>query len=83
MVALLLPGLLLLGKGTKTRRRRAGKVVLGMLLLAALLYCFSGCGSSGGGSGGGGGTPAGTYTVTVAGSSSGVTYTTSIKLTIQ
>jgi hypothetical protein len=83
-LALLLPGLLLLG-GRKSGKRR---FVLGLgmivLLLAFSLLAFSGCGGGGGGGGGGeGGTPAGNYTVTVTATASSLSHSTTFKLVVQ
>ncbi len=78
--AMLLPigGALLLGIGSADWRRKKlfGFLLLGLLLSSLLLMPACG-GSSGGGGGGGGsaGTTAGTYTITVLGTSTGGTQT--------
>ena len=77
--------LLLFGIPAKRRRWRA------MLALLSLLVAVTGgvlaCGSGGGGGGGGGtgnpGTTAGTYTVTVTGTSGTITETGTVQLTVQ
>jgi hypothetical protein len=52
--------------------------------LAALwLASFAACGSGGNGYVDPNGTPAGSYTITVAGTSSGATHTTTFVLTVQ
>jgi len=70
-------------------RRRAWRTKLGMLglllVLAGGLVACGGSGGSGGGGGGGGiaGTTAGTYTVTVTGTSGSTTETGTVTLTVQ
>jgi N-acetylneuraminic acid mutarotase len=75
------------------RRRSALRTLTGMLsllvmLCGGLMACGSGGTSSGGGGGGGGGTgiagtTAGTYTVTITGTSGTITSTGSVTLTVQ
>ncbi|HUO17541.1 MAG TPA: hypothetical protein VMX38_21340 [Verrucomicrobiae bacterium] len=66
-----------------TRRRRAFRALLLMVVLMLVLAACSGV-SGGGGGGGGGGvtTPAGTYTITVTGSSQNPTYSHSTQVTL-
>jgi trimeric autotransporter adhesin len=66
------------------RRRRNWLAMLGLLAVFAGLAGM-GCGGSGGGGGGGGGggTSAGTYSVTVTGTSGSVTETTTVSVTVQ
>jgi hypothetical protein len=70
--------------GTPSGRRHWNRF-LGLLVLTVSLACV-GCGGSGG-SGGGAttdpGTPAGSYTVTITGTSGSVSHTTTLNLTIQ
>ncbi len=60
------------------RRRLAFGLTFG--LVAVFLAIQIGCG---GGGGGGGGTPAGTYTITVAGQSGGLNHSTNVQLVVQ
>ena len=66
------------------KRRRSLAVALTLLTLAFLLAAVgcSGGGSSGGGGGGGSTTPAGSYTVTVTGTSGSATHTTNVSVTV-
>ena len=71
-------------------RRRSWRTMLGMLALLIVLsggvIACGGGGSAGGGGGGGGGnsgTTAGTYTITVTGTSGTITATSAITLTVQ
>ena len=73
-------------------RRRSWQTMLGMLMLlitlaGSVFACGGGGGSTGGGGGGGGmsnpGTTAGTYTVTVTGTSGATTATGTVTLTVQ
>lgn len=86
--AMLLPlgGLTLLGAGLTSRRRKLLGLLLLCLTLSGLIFMLAcGGGSSGGGGGGGGGTPgttAGTYTVTVTGTSGTITQTVTPALTV-
>ena len=83
--AMLLPigGLALLGAGITSRKRKVGSFLLGCLLFSTLTI-LPACGGSGS-SGGGGhpGTPAGTYTVTVTGTSGSLTHTATASVTVQ
>jgi uncharacterized repeat protein (TIGR03803 family) len=91
--ALVIPGLLMLGRTSRGKRSSARRVG-GMLVLVVLLFGFlaiglEGCGGgNGGGSGGsgggsGGGTPVGAYTVTVTGTASGLSHTTALTLVVK
>ena len=77
---------LVFGMGIPARRRnwrtRLGLLVFLMALTGGLLACGSG-GSSGGGGGGNPGTTAGTYTVTVTGTSGNTTAKGTVTLTVQ
>jgi hypothetical protein len=82
-----LAGLLLLGKPA---RRRYWRTMLGILILlaaltASVMACGGGSGGGGGGGGGGGitGTTAGTYTITVTGTSGTITQTGTVTLNVQ
>ena len=67
-------------------RRRLWRNLLGMFLLLAFVTCaIVSCGGGGGNSGGGGGNPgttAGSYVVTVTGTSGSTTNTTTVNLTV-
>ncbi len=87
--ALLMPifGITLLGAGLGTngssRRKLFGFLMLALMLAGLLLMPACGGSNSGGGGGGGStGTPAGTYTITVTGSSGGATVTGSPALAL-
>jgi hypothetical protein len=82
-LALLLPGLLVLGGRKRGKRRFFVGLGMIVLLLAFSLLAFSGCRGSGGGGGGEGGTPAGNYTVTVTATASSLSHSTTFKLVVQ
>jgi hypothetical protein len=85
--AMLLPlfGVTLFGANSTSRRRQLGLLLLSLMLSGLISLVACGGGSSGGGGGGGGGTPgtsAGTYTVTVTGTSGNLTQTVTPALTV-
>jgi uncharacterized repeat protein (TIGR03803 family) len=91
--ALVIPGLLMLGRTSRGKRRSARRVG-GMLVLVVLLFGFSvigleGCGGgNGGGIGGsgggsGGGTPVGTYTVTLTATAPSSSHATTVTLVVE
>ena len=87
--AMLLPlaGITLLGAsfGSSPKKKLTG-VLLMLLLVSGLLFmaaCGGGSSSGGGGGGTSGGTPAGTYTITVNGTSGSVSGQTTTTLTVQ
>jgi len=71
--------------GIPANRRRGGSFLGLLLLLVALAGGMVSCGGGGGGGGGGGnpGTTAGTYTITVTGTSGAITQTGTVTLTVQ
>jgi hypothetical protein len=86
--AMLLPvgGMTLLGLSFGSRRKKVLGILLIFLMGSGLLFlasCSSGGSSGGGGGGLTGGTPAGTYTITVTGTSGTLTQTTTFTLTVQ
>ncbi|HEX8816866.1 MAG TPA: Ig-like domain repeat protein, partial [Terriglobales bacterium] len=82
--AFLLPGLLgVVSLSTRRRALRALQLLM-LVTLLTLVGVWVACGgSSGSGGGGGGGTPAGTYAVTVTGTSGTLTNKASVTLTVQ
>jgi hypothetical protein len=64
-------------------RRRRWRALLGMLALAAVFAGSMAACSGGGGGGGKPGTTAGTYTITVTGTSGAITETGTVTLTVQ
>jgi hypothetical protein len=73
--------------GIPARRRKWRSLIGAFVLLVAFAGGLVSCGGSSGGGGGGGGgnpgTPAGTYTITVTGTSGAVTQTGAVILTVE
>jgi len=69
--------------GIPARRRRWQSMLGLLMLLAALAGGVLSCGGGGGGGGGNPGTTAGTYTITVTGTSGAITQTGKVTLTVQ
>jgi hypothetical protein len=93
LFALVIPGLLMLGRTCRGKQWSATRVG-GILVLVVLLFGISviglegcgggnGAGSGGSGSGSGGGTPVGTYAVTVTGTASGLSHATTLALVVK
>ena len=79
-------GLALLGAGFTSRKKKLWSLLLGCLLFSGLVFLVACGGSSSSGGGGGGGhagTPAGTYTITVTGTSGSLTHNTTVSLVVQ
>jgi hypothetical protein len=77
-------GLALLGAGF-TCKKKLWSLLLGCLLVSGLIF-LAACGgssSSGGGGGGHPGTPAGTYTITVTGTSGSLTHNATASFAVQ
>jgi hypothetical protein len=81
--ALLLPwfGLTLMGARFKSRRKRFGWLPVSFLLLG--LVWLTACGGGSSSRGGNGGTTAGSYTITVTGTSGAMTQTQALAMTVQ
>src|SRR5207253_2450204 len=80
-------GLVLLGAGFTSRKKKLWSLLLSCLLFSGLIFLVA-CGggtssSSGGGGSGHPGTPAGTYAVKVSASSGSLTHSTTVTLTVQ
>ena len=79
-------GLALLGAGFTSRKKKLWSLLLGGLLFSGLVFlaaCGGSSSSGGGGGGGHAGTPAGTYTITVTGTSGSLTHNTTVSLVVQ
>ena len=84
--AMLLPigGLALIGAGFGSRKKKLWGFLLGCTLFSGVMFMAAcGGGSSSGGGGGHPGTPAGTYSVTVTGTSGVLTHTTPVTVVVQ
>lgn len=80
----LLAALMLAGFGSMAAGRRRPQWSWAVLAVTALwLASFAACGSGGNGYVNPTGTPAGTYTITVTGTSSGLTHTATFTLKVQ
>ena len=85
VAAMLMPflGLVVVGAGLSSQRKRFfGLALLALVLVGLLMLPACGGGSGGGGGGGGNNTQPGTYSITVIGSSGGANHSAPVTLTV-
>lgn len=76
-------GLAFLGTGFASRKRKFWSLVFGCLVFSGLIFLAACGGSSSSGGGGHPGTPAGTYTVSVTGTSGSLTHSQTVTVAVQ
>jgi hypothetical protein len=79
-------GMVLMGPGFRSRKKKLLPISLLCLMISGLLFlaaCGGGNGGGGNSGGGNGGTPAGTYTISISGSAGSMVNVTKVTMTVQ